>query len=215
MSQPARHSFGQPAFCRVVLGCGAIAFKLDPGFVPFSFGVTLGEHGQGSCGLKKLGSIQKRGHRGRIPLATVSEKIGPPVGIVVDGLERVEKLGQFDNVNHELVGEPSAMLGVDQFKAAVIAGHLRKQGRIDETNHDDRPQPRVLLTLTDLLRVMLSSVIQQPLGKRSVSEELHLDQVFASSLVAGLDVENRKLVILGIPVTERIEQFDLPNLLGE
>jgi hypothetical protein len=89
--------------------------------------------------------MQTGGDCGQIPLVYVPKKICPAFNIVVDGLERVEKLGQLDEVQHQRVRDSSIFSGVEQLKAAVMPAHFREENRIDGPLDQCAPSVQVFL----------------------------------------------------------------------
>jgi hypothetical protein len=98
---------------------------------------------------------------------------------------------------------------LQQQKTQVVVGHVGEPHVVQEADRDGWLELHVILALVKLLLVQPAGVVQDALVVGGRRYDLHLDVELSPRLVAGLDVEDRQLVVHDFLGVERIEQLEL------
>ena len=89
----------------------------------------------------------------------------------------------------------------------------RKKHSVHETDGDRRLQTAIVISLVKLRLVKLRPVIENALRIRLRGRHLHFDVIQAPVPVAGLDVQNRKLVVQQVFFVKWVQDLHIDDLL--
>jgi hypothetical protein len=95
----------------------------------------------------------------------------------------------------------------------MMVRHLRKKHVVQEADRNRGPERQIVFAFVKLLRVQLRPIVQNALLVIRKGEHLHLDIEPPSGLIAGLNVENRELVVLGFLEIERVQKLNFLDFL--
>src|SRR5205807_9274804 len=140
------------------------------------------------------------------------QKVKPDIQAAFQFRRCLRELGQLQNVELHVLAKSKVVGRLQQPKTQVIIRHLREQHMVQKADRDRRLQLQVVLAFVELELVQLGAVIEDAFLVITKSEDLHFDVELPAGLVAGLDVQDRQLVVKGLLGIKGIQQFDVPDV---
>ena len=192
----------------VVLALPLVALPLEAALVAVALQGVLTDPHQDLHRLHHRRVVHGRGHPGRVQRVRVLQEVAPPLFVRPHLVLAEGELGQLDDVDAEMVRGNLPRLPVYHLEAVVVDVLLGvKHSAPEEADRVGRSEVAEVLPRGELARIELRPVVQQPGDEGRVQEHLHFDIEPPAPVVAGLDVQDRELVVGDRLLVERVEQF--------